>query len=85
MTDDLVERLKARISDAGLDAADAMNEATAKIEALTADNARLRKSCECAMSEIRDYMQEVGVTLPLELAMGWLSAALNTGKEPGHE
>jgi hypothetical protein len=50
-----------------------------------ADNAWLRKSCECAMSEIRDYMQEVGVTLPLELAMGWLSAALNTGKEPGHD
>jgi hypothetical protein len=33
------------------------------------------------MSEIRDYTQEVGVTLPLELAMGWLSAAVNTGKE----
>jgi hypothetical protein len=46
-----------------------------------ADNAWLRKSCECAMSEIRDYMQEVGETLPLSLAMGWLSAALNTGKD----
>ena len=52
-----------------------------RVAGFMADNARLRKSCECAMSEIRDYMQEVGVTLPLELAMGWLSAALNTGKE----
>jgi len=42
MTDDL-ERLKARIIYAGLDAADAMNEALARIEALQADNARLRE------------------------------------------
>jgi hypothetical protein len=40
MSDDL-ERLKARISDAGLDAADAMNEAIARIEALTAERERL--------------------------------------------
>ena len=59
----------------------ALREALDHIKALHADNAQLRKSSECAMSEIRDYMQEVGVTLPLELALGWLSAALNTGKE----
>jgi hypothetical protein len=53
----------------------------AEVAALTAENARLKKGCEYAMSEIRDYMQEVGGTLPLELAMGWLSAALNSGKE----
>jgi hypothetical protein len=56
-------------------------EIAAKNSVLTADNAWLRKSCECAMSEIRDYMQEVGGVLPLELAMGWLSAALNTRKD----
>jgi chromosome segregation ATPase len=56
-------------------------KAEADADALEADNVRLRKGCDCAMSEIRDYMQEIGGTLPLELAMGWLSAALNTGKE----
>jgi hypothetical protein len=53
----------------------------ASAEAAEADNERLTKGCERAMSEIRDYMQEIGSTLPLELAMGWLSAALNAGKE----
>jgi hypothetical protein len=50
MTDDL-ERLKARISDAGLDAADAMNEAIANIEALTADNARLRAERDAILAD----------------------------------
>jgi hypothetical protein len=40
MTDDL-ERLKARISDVGLDAADAMNEAIARIQALLAEREEL--------------------------------------------
>lgn len=52
-------------------------KAEADADATEADNDRLKKGCECAMSEIRAYMQEVGSTLPLELAMGWLSAALN--------
>jgi len=86
MTDDLVKRL--RDFDPHLhewevvdQAADRIDALTAERDALQADNAWLRKSCECAMSEIKDYMQEVGETLPLALAMGWLSAALNTGKE----
>jgi len=59
---------------------DLVSQYRAERDAAKADNARLKKGCECAMSEIRDYMQEVGGTLPLELAMGWLSAAL-TGRE----
>ncbi len=69
---------------AHIDHADAYHKAMLAAEterdALQADNARLLKGCECAMSEIRDYMQEVGGTLPLELAMGWLST-LDTEEE----
>lgn len=43
---------------------------------LQTENARLQKGCEFAMNEIRDYMAETGGALPLELAMGWLKAAL---------
>lgn len=50
--------------------------------ALEAERDRLRKGCKCAMNEIRDYMAETGGTLPLELAMGWLSAALGDGQWP---
>jgi len=53
-----------------------LEELVAQVDALTADNARLRKGCACAMSEIRDYTKDVGVTLNLELAMGWLSTAV---------
>ena len=60
MTDDL-ERLKARIIDAGLDAADAMNEALARIEALTAERDEYKRLAlitdtvtrECKIQEAR--------------------------------
>ncbi len=92
MTDDL-ERLKARISDAGLDAADAMNEAIARIEALQADNARLREVLDDmrllvprAMKTIM-YQGRDGLLLADEIhkADDKARAALNTGKEPSHE
>lgn len=78
MTDDL-ERLKARISDAGLDAADAMNEALARIEALRADNAQLREAlqfyADASWSSLDDDLGNNG--RPGVKAR----AALNTGKE----
>jgi hypothetical protein len=52
-----------------------------RAENAEAENARVREAVEGGMSEIRDYTKEVGVTLALELAMGWLSTAISTRKE----
>jgi len=84
MSDDLVKRLKARISDAGLDAADAMNEAIARIEALQADNARLRAAL--SMIAVMGFSDDIRVSANIaRMAVHQSRAALNTGKEPSHE
>jgi len=82
MSDDL-ERLKARINDAGLDAADAMNEALARIEALRADNARLREAVAplivIALDNLDGMDAETREECERDIARA--RAALNTGKE----
>ena len=58
MTDDL-ERLKARIIYAGLDAADAMNEALARIKALTEEIGQLQARVEDQAREIADLTRQL--------------------------